>query len=74
MSGSNPNQANIMASGAGALGTGASASGHLTAQQALDRELAHQLMISGDGSGDSNPGLSNSGAGSNVSGNLSMQH
>ena len=58
-----------MASGSGSQGA---ASGQISAQQALDRELAHQLMVSGDGS-DSNPGLSNSGAGSNVSGNLSMQ-
>ena len=73
MSSSNANQANMMASGSSSHGAGASASGQNTAQQALDRELAHQLMMSGDGS-DSNPGLSNSGAGSNVSGNLSMQH
>ena len=36
-----------MASGSGSQGA---ASGQITAQQALDRELAHQLMISGDGS------------------------
>ena len=64
-------------------GGGASASGQITAQQAaLDRELAHQMMMSGEGGADnpsgSGMGGSNSaaGAGSNVSGNLaaSMQH